>query len=297
MLDQLSQYHVIGKLGVGAGSTIYEVRDPKTARRYALKHVVRTNPKDLRFIEQVETEFQISKDFTHPALRRTHGLAVHRTLMLKVHEALLLMDLVEGHPLELCPPPTLVDTVKTFMQVAQGLGALHAMGYVHCDLKPNNILRNERGQAKIIDFGQSCRIGTIKRRIQGTPDYIAPEQVNCRPVTIQTDVFNLGATMYWTVTGQHIPTLYTIKKDRNGFLLDGCIPSPRELNPAAPPAYSNLIMECIATSARKRPGDMRQVLGRLEMVKHVLRRAPAPQPKVLFQPPDPPAMRLGLAAG
>ena len=82
---------------------------------------------------------------------------------------------------------------------------MHQMGYVHCDIKPNNILRNDKGEVKVIDFGQSCKIGTVKERIQGTPDYIAPEQVARRPITVQTDVFNLGATLYWALTGKAHP--------------------------------------------------------------------------------------------
>jgi serine/threonine protein kinase len=62
---------------------------------------------------------------------------------------------------------------------------------------------------KVIDLGQACAIGTAKSRIQGTPDYIAPEQVKCAAVTPQTDIYNLGATLYWALTGTHIPTLYT----------------------------------------------------------------------------------------
>jgi len=57
------------------------------------------------------------------------------------------------------------------------LGALHNAGWVHCDLKPNNILRDNKGQVKVIDLGQAAKNGTVKKRIQGTPDYMAPEQV------------------------------------------------------------------------------------------------------------------------
>src|SRR5205085_8539411 len=140
-------------------------------------------------------------------LRRTFDLKVNKTLLMKVTEAFLLMELVEGRPLEVRLPPTMIDIIDAFILAAQGLKAMHTMGYVHCDIKPNNILRNELGMVKIIDFGQSCKIGTIKERIQGTPDFIAPEQVDRRPVTIQTDVFNLGATLYWSLTHKHIPTL------------------------------------------------------------------------------------------
>src|SRR5438309_1276541 len=87
--------------------------------------------------------------------------------------------------------------------------------YVVSDLKTNNILVGPDGKVKVIDFGQACKTGTCKERIQGTPDYIAPEQVKREAVTFRTDVFNFGATMYWTVTGQKIPTLFTLKKDEN----------------------------------------------------------------------------------
>ncbi len=271
MAQQLLHYEVLERLGEGARSIIYAVRDPQTGKSYALKHVVRADQKDIRFIEQMETEYEISKQFTHPNLRRSYELKINKSLMLKVNEAFLLMELFVGKALDVRLPPTMLDIVDTFIQAAQGLRAMHQMGYVHCDIKPNNILRNDKGEVKVIDFGQSCKIGTIKERIQGTPDYIAPEQVARKPVTVQTDVFNLGATLYWSVTGRHIPTLYTVnKKGSNSFLLDARFDSPLDLNPKVPPALSNLVMECISTSVRKRPGDMDQVLPRLELAKHIL---------------------------
>jgi eukaryotic-like serine/threonine-protein kinase len=166
-----------------------------------------------------------------------------------------------------------VEVIDTFIQAAEGLKAMNQMGIVHCDIKPNNILRDRHGRVKVIDFGQSCKVGTVKERIQGTPDFIAPEQVNRRPVTIQTDVYNLGATLYWAVTGRHIPTLYTVnKKGENSFLLDTAIPAPGELNPKVPLAVSNLVLECVSTNPAKRPVDMDAVIHRLELGRHVLNK-------------------------
>lgn len=278
MAQKLLHYDVLEKLGEGARSIIYSVSDPETRQVYALKHVVRTDQKDIRFIEQMETEFEISKQFTHPNLRRSYDLKITKTLLLKVNEAFLLMEMFEGKALDVELPSSMIDVVDTFIQAAQGLRAMHAMGFVHCDIKPNNILRNHKGAVKVIDYGQSCKIGTIKERIQGTPDFIAPEQVARRPVTVQTDVFNLGATLYWSLTARHIPTLYTVnKKGENSFLLDARIDSPLDLNPKVPPALSNLCMECISTRPQKRPADMDQVLTRLELGKHILQKAINPQ--------------------
>jgi serine/threonine-protein kinase len=277
MVQKLLNFDVLERLGEGARSTIYAVMDPLTRQTYALKHVTRADPKDIRFIEQMENEFNISKQFTHPNLRRSYDLKINKTLLLKVAEAFLIMELFNGKALDVYLPPSMVDIIDTFIQAAQGLKAMHVMGYAHCDIKPNNILRDDKGQVKVIDFGQSVKIGTIKERIQGTPDYIAPEQVARRPISVQTDVFNLGATLYWALTGRHIPTLYTVnKKGENSFLLDTRIDTPQDLNSKVPNALSNLVMECIATNAKKRPADMDQVVTRLELAKHVLTRANNP---------------------
>src|SRR4029079_6978434 len=182
-------------------------------------------------------------------------------------------ELVDGKPLDVAPPRDMMDILDTFIAAAQGLRAMHQMGYAHCDIKPNNILRNNRGAVKVIDFGQSCKIGTVKERIQGTPDSIAPEQVTRRPISVQTDVFNLGATLYWALTGKAIPTLYTVqKKGEHSFLLDSKIETPMELNPKVPPAVSNLVMECVSTKPAKRPADMDQMINRLELGKHILQK-------------------------
>jgi serine/threonine protein kinase len=278
MVQKLLHYDVLERLGEGARSTIYAVMDPTTRRTYALKHVVRSDPKDLRFVEQMEAEYQLSRQFTHPNLRKSYDLKINKSLLMKVTEAFLLMELFDGRALDVYLPPNLLDITDTFLQTSHGLRAMHAMGYAHCDIKPNNILRDNAGQVKVIDYGQSVKIGTIKERIQGTPDFIAPEQVQRQPISVQTDVFNLGATLYWALTGRHIPTLYTVnKKGQNSFLLDSKFDTPQDLNPRVPNVLSNLVMECIATRVKKRPSSMDDVINRLEMGKYVLTRANNPE--------------------
>jgi serine/threonine protein kinase len=273
MSEKLLHYDVIERLGEGAGSVIYSVRDATTGRKYALKHVLRHKDKDIRFIEQMETEFEVSKNFTHPNLRRSFDLKVVKSMLLKKSEAFLVMELFEGKPLEARPPSSMMDVVNTFIPSALGLKAMHDMGFVHCDIKPNNILRDAQGEVKVIDFGQSAKIGTVKERIQGTPDYISPEQVERRPITVQTDIYNFGATIYWALTGKTIPTQYTVsRKGEHSFLLDTLIASPAQLNPKTPVALSNLVMECISTNPKKRPPDMEQTIMRLELAKHVLQK-------------------------
>ncbi len=277
MGQKILNYDVIARLGEGAGSVIYAVSDPVTHNLFALKHVVREDAKDIRFVEQMQQEFEISKQFQHPNLRRTFELKINKRLLLKVTEAFLLMELVDGKALDTRPPKNIIEAVDTFIQAAQGLHAMHNMGYVHCDIKPNNILRTEDGVVKVIDFGQSCKIGTIKERIQGTPDYIAPEQVHRRPVSHKTDIFNLGATIYWTMTGKNIPTLYTAGRGDNAFVVTERVQTPHELNPQVPLPLSNLVMDCIIHRPEKRPASMENVISRLELSKHQILHKQNPQ--------------------
>src|ERR1044072_673087 len=104
MPQKLLHYDVLEHIGEGARSTIYLVQDPATGKRFALKHVNRDEQKDIRFIEQMEQEFEISKQFNHPHLRKSYELKVNRTILLKVQEAYLLMEWVEGRTLDVRLP-------------------------------------------------------------------------------------------------------------------------------------------------------------------------------------------------
>src|ERR1700678_2764558 len=127
MAQKLLQYEVLERLGEGARSVIYAVSDPQTHQVYALKHVVRTEKKDDRFIEQMEAEFAISRQFTHPNLRKSFELKITRNFLMTPKEAFLIMELVDGRPLDVRPPRDMVEIVDTFIQTAQGLKALHAL--------------------------------------------------------------------------------------------------------------------------------------------------------------------------
>ena len=256
-------YDIVERLGEGAASTIYAVSDPKSRQLYALKHVIRRTEKDDRFIDQLQNEFRVSANFRHPGLRRCIDLKINRTLFRKIIDAGLIMELVDGLPLNHQPIKEVPDTISIFKDVANALAALHYQQFVHCDTKPNNILTDHSNHVKIIDFGQACRQGTVKERVQGTPDFIAPEQVKLRPVTMRTDVFNYGATLYWSLTGQKMPTIFTVDKKERDTVRELRFPSPRELNPMVSENISDLVIECVQMDPVRRPAGMSAILERL----------------------------------
>ena len=268
--SRLYGYEVIDFLGEGAGSVIYAASDPITHQLYAIKHVVVKVEKDQRFIEQLVNEFEVGSKVSHPALRRCIDLKMTKPLLRKATEAALVMELVEGTSCETRPPTDMTLLMDVFHQTASALAILHQQNFIHCDLKPNNILLKPDHKVKIIDFGQACPVGSVKKRIQGTPDFISPEQVKCEPVTVQTDVYNLGATFYWLLSGQKLPTLFTLKKSRNSFLVADAIKAPHEYNSNVPENLSNLVMECCRISPAKRPANMPELCRRLEIIQHTL---------------------------
>ena len=260
-------YEVIDRIGEGAGAWVYAVSQPSTGQIFALKHVVPKTDKDMRYIAQLENEYTVAKQFRNGLLRRAIDYKVNKSLFRRITEAALILELVDGVSLDKHAPMPLKSVMDIFLQAGRALSAVHYLLYVHCDFKPNNILVQPDGKIKLIDFGQCCRSNTIKERVQGTPDFISPEQVRLKPVTIRTDIYCYGASFYWALTGRPVPTLFTVEKADRDVVIKGRFPTPAELNAEVPAALSELVMECVRSDALKRPQDMHVVVARLGEIK------------------------------
>ena len=264
----IGDFTILRRLGIGARSSIYLATDQQDKSKVALKRVIFEEVTDLRIFEQVENEFKVAQKIDHPYIRKCYKLKKIRK-MFKVKELLLSMEFIDAETLEKSPPLSLIDILLVFRMVAGGLNAMHHRGLIHCDIKPNNIMLSKSGSIKIIDLGQCCKTGTIKQRIQGTPDYIAPEQVKREPLGPKTDIFNMGATMYWALTGENVPTLIP-KKNKIGSPVQQqrqCKP-PHKLKKQIPVGVSKLVMDCVKEDTTERPRNMSMVISRLDLLIH-----------------------------
>jgi len=279
--DTVEGYRVMSEIGRGAASVIYLVQDPKSKQVWALKHVVKNNPKEQRFLDQTEAEYKIASQLDHESIRKIPKI-IKKGSLLKTNELYLVMELVDGISLHEEQPDDLVTMVDIFHQTASALAQMHDRGFVHADMKPHNVIvgvgLDGVYTAKLIDLGQSCKIGTIKKRIQGTPDYIAPEQVHRRAITAKTDIYNFGATMYWVLTGKNIPTAMGTKSDSLMSSVDDALITKatpvKEINPQVPDRLNDLVMQCIETDPDDRIEDMDQVANRLDLILGILRAPP-----------------------
>jgi serine/threonine protein kinase len=273
---KIGTYTVLAKLGEGAASILYAVQHPKTKQVSALKYVEKTDEKSQRFLDQVEQEYAIGSKLDHKSIRKIRKLIKQRKF-LKVTSISLIMELIDASTLDQQLPKNHIHAVDIFLQVAQGLAHMHTRGFIHADIKPNNVLVDEDGNVKIIDLGQACAIGTVKKRIQGTPGYMAPEQAHRGEVGPKTDIYNLGAMMYWVLVGDVIPTAMP-PKGANESLVSGAVDTdmvvlpipPHEQNPRINTLLSKQIMDCIQPKLENRPDSMLVVVNRLELIRDVL---------------------------
>ncbi len=281
---KIANHTVLAKLGEGAASILYAVQHPKTKQVWALKHVEKTDDKSQRFLDQVEQEAAIGMKLNHHAVRGIKKIVRHRK-MFKSTAVSLIMELVDATTLDQQLPRNHGQAVEIFRQIAEGLAHMHGRGFVHADIKPNNVLITGEGDVKIIDLGQACPIGTIKKRIQGTPGYMAPEQAHRGEITPKTDIYNLGAMMYWVLVGECIPTALPPKKARDG-LFTGALDAdkvelpipPHDQNPRIHVLLSKQILDCVQPKPENRPDSMDVVVNRLELIRDVLEQPVAGPP-------------------
>lgn len=246
------KYRIVNPLGTGAGSTILLISD-KTAggKRYALKVVKRQDADDDIYVAQARVEFDVAQKLNHPAIAKIYDLRLKRSWF-KVAGVELLMEYVDGKTLDELEAPEMGQLVLVFNQVASAMSHMHRRGVFHGDLKPSNIMLSKTGQVKLIDFGTAWIRGEEKNRIQGTPQYMAPEQVTERAVDAKTDIYNLGATMYRMFTGRFA----NIGMPKSGDGGTRKLAPPTQINPKIPAKLSETIMSCLEISPERRPAGM-----------------------------------------
>ncbi len=261
------EYRVVGPLGNGAGSTILQIADKgRGGKRFALKVVKRLDSDDDIYITQALTEYKAAQKLNHPNIARIYDCRTKRTIFRKVTGVELLIEMVDGKTLDEVDPPTVGQLVLIFAQVADALVHMHRRGVYHADLKPANIMVSPEGKVKLIDFGTAWLKGEEKGRIQGTPQYIAPEQVTEKVVDERTEMYNFGATMYRMLTGRYANP----KGPRIDNAAQVVIVPPKQINPKIPSALDAMVLACLQLNPKRRPQSMHAVRQRLSEVAQSL---------------------------
>lgn len=285
----LSGFEIHEIIGVGAGSKIYRATRVKSGKEVAIKHVTqdvikqrlaetgeykphRNNaPIDYNsFYSQLKVEYDILQRLAKTAIRslvpEVYSLSAVRQYLVRTVGYNLVMEYVPGPTLREKRDYPVPLIAKFYVDAARILYALHGIGLLHSDLKPQHFVILPAQQLKLLDFGQVRKARETENRRQGTPDYMAPEQLKGGYVDERTDVYCLGASFYWILTGKSNRPAMAMAGGGLGLTVgySGRARSIREENPEVPEGLEKLVLDSCEPKPEKRPASMREVVERLE---------------------------------
>jgi serine/threonine protein kinase len=275
-MQNVGNYDLLDKIAEGGMGAIYRARDRRSGGLVAVKIMpphMAANPVLLKRFEQ---EFRAASRLDHPNIVRALDYGDNGS------SPFLVMELVEGESLgrkiEREGRMSEQDAIRFIAQVAQGLHRAHKLNLIHRDVKPDNILIRNDGQAKLADLGlvkeADADLNLTKTgRGLGTPHFMAPEQFrNAKGADIRCDVYSLGATLYMMVTGELPfkssggPLDAWMKKIQNDLV------PPREIVPELTERVNWAILRAMSADAEMRPGSCREFIE--DLVGHSTRRIP-----------------------
>lgn len=245
-----SRYQLQAVLKESRSTSVYRVFDAVDRRVEALK-ILRREVSGAQAALQFRTEFSTLAGIVHPNV-------------VSVHDYGLLEDRYPYFTMEYFPGTRITEfftgnnwsaLYDVLLQIASALHHIHHRGIVHLDVKPSNVLINDDGHVKVMDFGVAVSgRDVLDRRIRGTLHYMAPEILRQDRVDGRADQYALGMTIYETITGA-LPTYGRPQIDVIRFHLDEEVKPPSSINPNVPPKLEKIVLRLLEKDPRYRyPG-------------------------------------------
>ena len=277
MGDRLGSYEILAPLGAGGMGEVYKARDTRLGRTVALKLLPSELAADPVSRRRLLQEAQAASSLNHPNIVVIYDISSHQD------RDFLVMEYVPGRTLkDLIPPGGLpFDQLAGLgSQIALALGAAHAAGVVHRDVKPANIIVTEDRQAKVLDFGiaRISRDDTVTNltdagHVVGTVAYMSPEQIRGGDADFRSDIFALGCVLYEAAAG-HRP-FQAGNNLRLMHEISTAEPEPlQESRPDLPADFVRLVMRCLEKSPDRRPESAIELATELKSLTVPLQPAP-----------------------
>jgi serine/threonine protein kinase len=275
------RYRVLRKLGEGGMGAVYLAEQLSISRKVALKLLHREFARDREFVQRFHQEAKLAASLNDPRITTVfdfdQGDDGSLFIVMEYLEGTSLNDLIRREG-----PLDVARAVRLGVQIAEGLGAAHAAGVIHRDIKPQNIMVLAPGDAvKLMDFG-IARLGdtgeahlTRRGALMGTPSYMAPEQIEGRPVSARTDIYAFGVVLYEMLTGTtpfSAPTSTAVLAKQ---LRDA--PRPvRGVRPEVSPLLEQVVMQALEKEPEWRHESMADVVRRLRAAGGLPAQPPPP---------------------
>jgi len=262
------RYQVIEELGRGGMGKVYKVVDTKIKEKVALKLIRPEVASDKDTIERFSNELRLARKIRHKNVCGMYDLGEEEG------SHFITMEYVHGEDLKsmirMSGSLSLGMLLSVGKQVCDGLAEAHSLAVVHRDLKPQNIMIDKNGNAKIMDFGIARSVRekgiTGPSVLIGTPEYMSPEQAEGREVDHRSDIYSLGVILYEMATSR-VPfegeTALSIAMKHKSEIPK----NPKQLNPGIPDDLSGVILKCLEKDKAKRyqsAADLRSELEKIE---------------------------------
>ena len=253
------RYDIVLMLGEGGMGTVYKAKDVELDRLVAVKVIRGDLANDARTLARFKQELILARQITHKNVIRIFDLGTHEGVKF------ITMEYVEGRDLSRvleerrCTPD---ESARIVRQVCSALEAAHSENVIHRDLKPQNIMIDEAGRARVMDFGLARSVEmsglTQTGAMLGTPLYMSPEQAKGVPSDPRSDLFSLGIIFYELLTG-----IVPFKADTLwGTVLSRTQrepPPPISIDPSIPPKLSEIAAKCLSIDPAARYAGAREM--------------------------------------
>jgi eukaryotic-like serine/threonine-protein kinase len=270
--ETIGGYRLRSLLQTGQVSQVFEVVEPASNRHFAMKILLPEAAEKSDVRANLFHEAEVGTKLRHENV--IHILKVSRDQ----HSPHFIMEYFPSGSMRTRLMGKDFAFIKehargVFKQAATGLAYMHASGWVHCDVKPDNMLVNAAGQLKWIDFAISRRIpkGLAKvfhrqRKAQGTPSYMSPEQIRKQALDARADIYGLGATYYELLTGRPPLRGNTIPDLLNKQLIEKPI-TPQGHNKDVTDEFAALVLKMLSKKKEDRPPSCHDVLIAMRKMK------------------------------
>ncbi|MDH4218720.1 MAG: protein kinase [Candidatus Aminicenantes bacterium] len=258
------QYQIIEELGEGGMGRVYKALDTKTDEEVALKVFRPEIAPDDKAFRRFRKEFKTARKISHKNVCPMSHLGTSKGIRY------VTMEYVSGEDLKSSMKRmgqfTLGKAIFTAKQICEGLAEGHRLDVVHRNLKPQNIVINQFGNVRIMDFGiarspKAEEITETGMKV-GTPEYMSPEQVEGQEIDQRSDIYSVGLILYEMLAGRlpftgKRPLILAMKH------MDEALKGPREFNPQIPRDLNHLILTCLEREKEKRFQSAEELLSEL----------------------------------
>jgi tRNA A-37 threonylcarbamoyl transferase component Bud32/tetratricopeptide (TPR) repeat protein len=285
--QKFDHFEILSKLGEGGMGTVYLARDTKLNRKVALKMLTGDLFDDRSRLDRFRREARTAAQISNAYVMATYDISTAKADESDTEMDYIVLEYVEGRSLTEYikeERPELSRLVRLAEKIASGLAAAHKLNIVHRDIKPDNIIIDDSGDPKILDFGLAKPLDPVQfedaadstqtvseeltkvGKIMGTVSYMSPEQVRGDKVDTRSDIFSFGILLYRMVTGD-LPFAGPTQVETMAKILESSFEPPRQKNEAIPTELERIITKCLQKDTEDRYQSSRDLVVDLRNVR------------------------------